>query len=458
MEQYDVVILGAGSAGELLANTLADAGKRVAIVEADLVGGECPFTACVPSKSMLRSAEVRQLLDESPCLGAVARPLTLPSPAAAYAAAVQRRGEIVGDDDSFGVRQFADKGVTLVRGRGQVAHPGVVAVGSRALGWTDLVIATGSRPTIPPLPGLDAAPTWTSDQALTSAEWPASLAILGGGPVGCELAQIYATFGVAVTLIQSRDQLLPGEEPAIAALLAQALRAAGVTLCLGARATGARATNGGAALTLDTGACITAARVLVATGRAPNIDEIGLDQLSIEAGERGLAVDGHCRVSGQEHVWAIGDVTGIAPYTHTANYQARILAANLLGAPRVADYRAIPRSVFTIPTVAAVGLTAASARAQRLVVITAGADLRDLPRAETAGTRLGRLELVADRQRRVLIGASAIGPHADAWLGEAIVAIQARVPLDTLAQVVHAFPTFNEAYDTAIDDLLRQLS
>ncbi|MGN6810089.1 MAG: dihydrolipoyl dehydrogenase family protein [Thermomicrobiales bacterium] len=458
MEQFDVVILGAGSAGEQLANALGQAGQRVAIVEADQVGGECPFTACVPSKALLRSSEVRQLLAESPRLGAVAQPLTLPTPAAAYAAAVRRRAEIVGDDDSAGARQLADNSVTLVRGHGRVARPGVVTVGKRELDWTDLVIATGSRPTVPPLPGLDTVPTWTSDQSLTSDEWPASLAILGGGPVGCELAQLFAAFGTAVTLMQSRDRLLPHEEPAIADLLAEALRAAGVTLCLGAKATGARSANGGAELALDTGDVVTAGRVLVATGRTPNVDDIGLDTLGIEPGERGLAIDGHCRVNGQEHVWAIGDVTGIAPYTHTANYQARILAGNLLGTPRVADYRAIPRSVFTTPTVAAVGLTAASAREQGLAVATAGADLCDVPRAETAGTRLGRLELVADRQRRVLVGAAAIGPHADAWLGEAIVAIQARVPLDTLNQVVHAFPTFNEVYDLALDDVLRQLA
>lgn len=457
MERFEVVILGAGSAGEHLAHSLAEAGKRVAIVEAHRVGGECGFVACVPSKTMLRSAEVRGLARAAHELGAVARPLALEDDIDAYAAAVRRREAIIADDDAFGVEQFRKKGITLVRGRGRIARPGVIAVADRELGYDDLVIATGSAPAIPPIPGLDEVPTWTSDRALTSPDRPASLAIMGGGAVGCELAQIYAAFGTAVALIQSAEHLLPRAEPAITAILADALRASGVTIRLGTKVERARATPGGAALTLDDGATVTAERVLIATGRDPRVADLGLDTLGIGPGESGaLEVDEYCRVREQGRVWACGDVTGIEPYTHTANYQAVIVAANLRGERKAADYRAIPRAVYTAPTFAAVGLTADEAREQGCATITAGVDLRDLARAETEGTARGRLELVADRRRGVLVGASAIGPHADAWLGEAVVAIRADVPLATLAEVVHAFPTFNEAFGLAFAELWEQ--
>lgn len=456
MERFDVVILGAGSAGENLANRLARGGKRVAVVEAHRVGGECGFVACVPSKAILRSAEVRLLLREAHTLGAVAAPLVPDDGDAAYAAAVRRREVIVADDDSFGVRRFRENGIALVRGRGRIARQGVVAVGERELGYRDLVIATGSKPTIPPVPGLDEVPTWTSDQALASPERPASLAIMGGGPVGCELAQAYAAFGTAVTIIQSAPRLLPREEPAIADHLAAALRGNGVELRLGARVVRAGVAPDGAVLTLNDGAPVTAERVLLAIGRDPQVGDLGLEALGIAPGEAGLAVDDYCRVRGQEHAWAGGDVTGIAPYTHTAAYQAEVLATNLLGGRKRADYRAIPRAVYTTPTVAAVGLTAAEARERGHEVIVAGVDLGDTARAETEGAAGGRLELVADRLRGVLIGAAAIGPHADAWLGEALVAIRAAVPLETLGEVVHAFPTFNEAFGAAFDALIDQ--
>jgi dihydrolipoamide dehydrogenase len=330
----------------------------------------------------------------------------------------------------------------------------MVRVGEREIGYTDLVVATGSAPAIPPIDGLADLPTWTSDQALTAPERPASLLVLGGGAVGCELAQVYAAFGTRVTLVQSGSQLLPREEPAIAAILADALRDNGITLHLDAKAIAARRDDAGVALTLDDGTVLTAERLLVATGREPRVAGIGLERLGIAPDREGLAIDEHCRVRGQEHLWAAGDVTGVEPYTHTANYHARILTANLLGEAKESDHRAIPRAVYTTPTVAGVGLSADAAREAGHDVITAGVDLRETARAETEGTTRGRLELIADRRRGVLLGASAIGPHADAWLGETTLAIRAAVPLTLLAEVVRAFPTFNEAYTEAIAQLL----
>ncbi len=458
MEQFDVAVLGAGGAGENIARPLAQAGKRVVLIEEGRIGGTCPFVACVPSKVMLRSAEVRLLLRRAHELGASAAPVELGDGRAAYAAAVQRRRRLVPNNDADGERMLAEAGVTLLRGRGTIVRPGVLAVGVREIAWRDLVISTGSAPIVPPVSGLGAVPVWTSDEALTSDKLPASLAILGGGPVGCELAQIFAAFGTAVSIVEVAPRLLPSEEPAIGDLLGTVLTGDGVCLRLGAELKSAQHTDAGARLTLADGAPIETERVLIATGRKPRVEEIGLEALGIRPGKQGIAIDQHCRVLGQAHVWAAGDAAGIDPFTHTAEYQANVITANLLGGSDAADYRAIPRMVYTSPPVAAVGLTRAEAEQRGLRVVSAGADLADTPRAETAGTELGRLELLADVERGVLIGAAAIGEQADSWLGEALLAIQAETPLDRLVRVVHAFPTYNQIYDQAVPQLLQQVS
>jgi pyruvate/2-oxoglutarate dehydrogenase complex dihydrolipoamide dehydrogenase (E3) component len=452
MELFDVVVLGAGSAGEWFAH-LAKA-KRVAVVESERVGGACPFIACMPSKAMLRAAEVRHLLSSAHKVGAVGEPIALGDGAAAYAAAVERRDAITARrDDSGHARDLTRAGVTVVRGRGRVAAPGIVDVDGRRLVYVDLVIATGSSPVIPHIPGLDTVPAWTSDQALSSAERPASLVILGGGPVGCELAQIYARFGTRVTVVESAERLLPREEPSIAEHLAGALRDSGVTIRLGTGVQDVEKVALGARLTLEDRRVLTAERVLIATGRRPNVVDLGLDALGIRPEATGIAIDEHCRVRGQEHVWAAGDVTGIAPYTHTASYQARIVLANLLGTAMTADYRAIPRCVFTDPPVAAVGLTIRQAQEAGHVVAVAEVPLAETSRWTTDGAEgEGTAILVADRARRILLGASIIGPRADELIGQAALAIRAEVPLDVLADVVHPFPTYGEAFEPPLHE------
>ena len=460
METFDVVVLGAGSAGEAIATGLAEAGRSVALVEDTRVGGECPYVACMPSKAMLRSAQARHEARSLRALGGASAPPDLDGDDAAYARAVQRRDDITEHrSDTEAADGVQQAGVVLVRGRGRVVRPGVVDVAGRELAWTDLVLSTGSAPTPPPVDGLDAVPTWTSDEALSTQERPASLLVLGGGAVGCELAQAHARFGVQVVLADPGEQLLGREESSIARELEQVLRHDGVDVRLGTQAERAEPCEAGARVHLSDGTTVEVERVLLATGRAPSTDGLGLDLLGVEPGEKGeLRTDDRCRVQGQQHVWAAGDVTGIAPYTHTANYQARVVLANLLGGDRRVDYRAIPRAVYTDPAVASVGMDAETAAEQGIDAVTAAMDLGEVARTTTEGTSGGRLVLTADRNRGVLVGAAAIGPHADEWLSEATLAIRAEVPLAVLADVVHAFPTFGEAYEPPLQELLAQVS
>ena len=460
MESFDVVVLGAGSAGESIANALAGAGRSVALVEMLRVGGECPYVACMPSKSVLRSAEARFQAKALRQLGGAAAAPTLDDEDLAFRAAVERRDDIAeGRDDTEAAKGVEQAGVALVRGRGTITGPGVVDVEGRQLGWTDLVIGTGSKPVCPPVEGLDRVPTWTSDEALSAQDRPASLLVMGGGAVGCELSQAHARFGVDVTLVESGPQLVGKEETSIAEALAKVLRGEGIDVRLGVEVQRAELTGDGLArVHLSDGSKVEVARVLLAVGRQPTTDGLGLAALGIEPGDDGaVQVDDHCRVEGQQHVWAAGDVTGTAPYTHTANYQARILSANLLGGDRRADYRAIPRAVYTDPAVASVGMDAETAKEQGIDAITAVLDLAEVARTATEGNDGGRLVLTADRARGVLIGAAAIGPRADEWLSEATLAIRAEVPLSVLTDVVHAFPTFGEAYEPPLRDLAEQL-
>jgi dihydrolipoamide dehydrogenase len=461
MQTFDVAVLGAGSAGEWIAGGVADKGGSVVLVEALRVGGECPYVACIPSKAMLRSAHARVQARHLTDLGGASVSPGLDEDRDAFRAAVRRRDRLSGaGDDSGAAASIERRGVTLVRGTGRISRPGVIDVAGREFGYRDLVVATGSSPVIPPVEGLDAVPAWTSDQALSAPEYPVSVIVLGGGAVGSELAQAYAGFGVRVSLVEAAGQLAGHEDPRIAAELAAVLRGDGVDVRLGAQVTRMEVTgDGGARALLAGGTAIEAGRVILAAGRAPATKGLGLHSIGVTTAESGaLRVDDHCRIEGQAHAWAAGDVTAIAPYTHGANYQARVVTENLLGGSRAADYRAMPRVIYTDPPLASVGMTERQAREAGIEVTTATIDISQVARSSTDGASAGQLVLVADRAHGVLIGACAIGPAADEWISEATLAILTRVPITLLADVVHPFPTFCEVYEIPLRQLAAELA
>lgn len=430
---FDVVILGCGSGGEVLAPALAEAGRRVAVVEQRLLGGECPYFACMPSKALLHDGRVRSDWSE----------------------AVQRRDQVAAHrDDSSVAERFEELGITVLRGHGVITRAGALRFGDREIGWTDLVVNTGSVPVVPPIDGLDTVPTWTSDEALSAPDLPDRLTVLGGGPVGCELAQAYAHLGAAVTLVEAADRLLAAEPEFVGTAIAAALRSAGVNVRIGVALDKVVA----GMLHLGDGSQLTADRVLLAVGRKPAVTGIGLETLGLPTDEP-LATDPAGRVRGADHVWAVGDVTGVAPYTHTANYQARVATEVMLGRSAAADYRAIPRAVYTSPAVYAVGLTPDQARKQGIELTVESADLADTARASAEGdSGAGHVELYADLSRGVLVGAVGVGEGADSWLAETTLAIRAQVPLALYADVVHAFPTYGEVLEPPLRRLAAALA
>jgi pyruvate/2-oxoglutarate dehydrogenase complex dihydrolipoamide dehydrogenase (E3) component len=483
MGAFDVVVLGGGTAGVHVATEAAAGGKSVAIVEAGLIGGESPYLACLPSNSLLLSAARGQTWED----------------------AVVRRNEVTGGlDDSVPARRLADAGVTVIRGTGRIARPGTVEVtlapgqgqdgqgqdgqdgqsprgqdgqslsgqdgqglsgqdgqglsgqgeGFVTLTYADLVIATGCEPVAPPIEGLADIPAWTTAESLCSPDLPRRLIVLGGGAAGCELTQIYAAFGSQVTLVEAESGLLPSEPAFAGEILAAALRRAGAEICLGAPATKAERTNDGLTLALADGTRIDADRLLLASGRRPRLSGLGLDALGINLTPgMALPTTTTCRVTGTNdppdgtgRVWAAGDVTGIT-HTHVSHYQARVVAANIVGERREADYSAIPRCVFTTPSVFAVGIVPEADDG----LTTVRADLGDTVRACLNADDVGAVELYAEDG--VLVGAVAVGPDASTWMGEVTLAIRAKVPATVLADVVHAFPTYGEALETALREL-----
>lgn len=443
MERFDCVVIGAGPGGRAVAPLLAGAGWRVAVVEAELVGGECPFWACIPSKTLLRPGDVRSEARAVPGVGEP--PLDWP--------AVRDYRDYMnsGLDDARKAAALEAKGVVLVRGEAEVREPGVVVVGERELHCREIVVASGSRAVVPDLHGLQRGRVWTSREVTTLTEVPGSAIVLGAGPVGVECAQYLAELGATVTLMGRSPRLLAREDPEVSEHVFETLRAHGVEIRTRAAVAAVTHDDAGVQVRTEDGGLHHAERLVVATGRAPRVE--GLEGAGVSLDEHGaIVVDDRCRAADGIH--AIGDVTGVAPFTHVASYQGRIAAADLLGGEARADYRAIPRVVFGSPEVAAVGLTAAQAREQGIATASAHLPLRDADRAETYGTDLlGGVGVLADTDRGVLVGAWAVGPHAGEWIHTAALAVKAAIPLATLRDFVPQFPTFNELWTQAVRTL-----
>jgi pyruvate/2-oxoglutarate dehydrogenase complex dihydrolipoamide dehydrogenase (E3) component len=444
-QRHDAVVIGAGPAGEVAATRLNGQGLRTALVERELVGGECAYWACIPSKTLLRPAEVRTEAQRTAGTGA---------PEQRWSEIADYRDFMIRHlDDGNQVKGYEHDGVRVYKGAAKLAGVGRVEVGAETLEAERIVIATGSEPRIPPIPGLAEAGYWTNREATTLREIPGSVVILGGGPVGVELGQFMRRFGAEVSIVEAADRLLPREDPRVGGLIADALRADGITLHLGAPAAEVTASGGRRTVTLDGGLQVSGEQLLVAIGRTPRVKDLGLESVGIEAGPRGIEVDERCRAA--ERIWAIGDVTGVMPFTHVGMYQARIACEDIAGRAPRADYDAIPRVVFADPEVAAVGLTEQEAHDRGVHTAVARlrlADAIDRPWTYEMDPR-GEIGILADRTRNTLIGAWAVSPLAGEWIHYAALAIKTHTPLDVLRDTVAQFPTYTEAYLKAIEQL-----
>ncbi len=449
--QFDVICIGAGTVSEGVASELKDTGISLAIIERELVGGECPYWGCIPSKTLLRSAEVLAEAERARELAASRVEWEVDFDKISERANYMARYE----DDTKATQALLDEGAVVIRGEGRLTGPTTVTVGDRQLTATrGIVIGTGTSAAVPPIDGLDRVEYWTNRDATLTRDLPSSLLVLGSGPIGAELAQAFARFGTQVRVIEALDRLMPAEEPEAGAELAKAFEVDSITVNLSAQAVAAEKADGGIRLRLESGDTVTGQRLLVAVGRRPKLAGLDLGAAGISTTEKGwIKVDDRTLVAAPG-IWAGGDITGIGAFTHLSWYHGKVIGRQLKGERAVADHRAIPRVTFTDPEIASVGLSEASARRQLTDVRVVSTDSGNGTRGFINGPPGGVIKLIADMQRKVLVGALVVGPRAGEMIAELTLAIRAEVPLTVLEDTIHAFPTFSRDLDGLFPQLI----
>jgi pyruvate/2-oxoglutarate dehydrogenase complex dihydrolipoamide dehydrogenase (E3) component len=446
-EKFDAIILGMGPGGENVAGRLLRAGKNVAVVERELVGGECAYWACIPSKTLLRPPELK---GEATRAFGTGTPQIYPEDLFDY------RDYIIRNlDDSGTVENYERIGATVIRGEGRLAGQGCVEVNGETLEADHVVVATGSEQNMLPIEGIEEVTVWTNREATTTRDVPGRAVIVGGGANGIETSQWLSRLGCDVTTVQSPETLINREDPQVGELLKGYLVDEGIGVRVGRRAEKARKEGEDAVITLDDGEEIRTDVLIMTAGRTPRVEGIGLESIGVKENKRGLAVDDRCRVEGTSGLWAVGDVTGVLLFTHVAQYQGRIVAANILGGDRRADYNGVPRVVFSDPEVAATGLTEEGARDRGMNVASVNLDLSSaIARPVTYEKKpRGNLGLVVERDEKVLVGAWAVAPQAGEWIHQACLAVKARISVDTMLDSVFQFPTFSQGYLEALEKM-----